>query len=400
MRPFVMRPAGLFIFLLTVSLAAFQPAHAQQSAPLPVSNASETYEFGTSITFQAQISLPGPASEANLLFAAQGEQNTRVIPIQIDAQGNTQTRYDLNQGKVRPFSTISYQYQVKLKSGEDLTSQTFNFLYEDNRFTWQKTSDNDITIHWYTGDMDFGQKALDVARRGLKKASDLLLIKQSKPVDVYIYDSSADQTAALELGGLSSAGGEASPDLRVAIVSILPGPEQGLEMDQKIPHELGHIVTYDLMTDRYDRLPVWLREGIATQVELSANPDYPRALAQATQQRALMPISGLCGAFPPESGRSFLAYAEAVSFTRFVMDKFGQTGLLALTSAYGDGLNCEQGMQQALGQPLSKVEEEWLASSLGENTGLSALSNLFPYLAVLAVLLIVPLVSALTIRKS
>ena len=113
-----------------------------------------------------------------------------------------------------------------------------------------------------------------------------------------------------------------------------------------------------------------------------------------------MPIAGLCGAFPPESGRSFLAYAEASSFTRFVIDKFGQTGLLALTSAYGDGLNCEQGMQQALGQPLSKVEEQWLASSLGGNNSLSAFSNLFPYLAVLAVLLIIPLVSAFTIRKS
>ena len=56
-------------------------------------------------------------------------------------------------------------------------------------------------------------------------------------------------------------------------------------------------------------------------------------------------------------------------------------------------------LQQALGQPLSKVEEQWLAS-LGENSGTSALTNLFPYLAVLAVLLIVPLVSAFTIRKS
>jgi hypothetical protein len=73
--------------------------------------------------------------------------------------------------------------------------------------------------------------------------------------------------------------------------------------------------------------------------------------------------------------------------------------LLALTSAYGDGLNCQQGMQQALGQPLSQVEEEWRASVLGENTGMTAFSNLFPYIAILAVLLTVSLVSALTFKR-
>ena len=155
----------LLLFLLTASLSGFQPVRAQQTGALPVSNAGITYEFGTSITFQAQISLPSPATEANLLFRADGEQNTRIIPIQIDAQGNTQTRYDMSQGKVRPFSTVFYQYQVKLQSGDVLNSQQFNFQYEDNRFKWQVTTGEGITIHWYTGELDFGQKALDVARR-------------------------------------------------------------------------------------------------------------------------------------------------------------------------------------------------------------------------------------------
>ena len=394
-----MRSIVLFIFILTASLAGFQPVRAQDTSPLPVTNPGVTFEFGKAITFQAQLNLPSPASESDILFRAEGEQNTRVLPIQLDDQGNTLFRYDLSDAMVRPFSTVHYQYRVKLQSGDQLTSQDYTFQYEDNRFNWQVLTGDDVTVHWYTGELDFGQKAQDVARRGLKKVTDLLLTKSTKPINVYIYASSSDQSAALELGGQTSAGGQASPDLRVAMVTILPGPEQGIEMEQKIPHELGHILTYDLMGGRYDRLPVWLREGIATQVELSSNPDFPRALTQASDQDALMPISGLCGTFPPESGRSFLAYAEASSFTRYIVDKFGQPGLLALTSAYGDGLNCEQGMQTALGQPLSKVEEQWRSSSLGQSSSLTVFGNLFPYIAVLLVLLIVPLVSALTIRR-
>ena len=63
------------------------------------------------------------------------------------------------------------------------------------------------------------------------------------------------------------------------------------------------------------------------------------------------------------------------------------------------GIGPFQGMQQALGQPLNQVEDEWRASVLGESTGMTAFSNLFPYIAILIVLLSVSLVSALTFKR-
>jgi hypothetical protein len=241
---------------------------------------------------------------------------------------------------------------------------------------------------------------MDVAQRGLKHTSELLLVGAAKPIDIYIYASSTDLQKALEIGGLPFAGGHASPDLHLALVAIAPGPEQGLEMDRKIPHELAHILTYDLTQERYTRLPIWFREGIATQVELAANPDYPRALSLASEQKTLIPLADLCGSFPQSTGRAFLAYAESESFTNFLIEKYGQTGLLALTKAYGDGLDCEQGARRALGQPLSQLEVDWRASTLGENAGIRALINLFPYLAILVVLLTVSLVNAFMFKKA
>jgi hypothetical protein len=195
-------------------------------------------------------------------------------------------------------------------------------------------------------------------------------------------------------------GGHASPDLHLALVAIASSPEQGLEMDRKIPHELAHILTYDLTQERYSHLPAWLREGIATQVELAANPDYPRALKLASETKSLIPLTDLCGPFPQDTGRIFLAYAEAQSFTNFLIKKYGQTGLLALTNAYGDGLDCEQGALRALGQPLSQLDVNWRASELGENAGVTAFNNLFPYLAILVVLLAVSMVNAFSFKKA
>ena len=73
--------------------------------------------------------------------------------------------------------------------------------------------------------------------------------------------------------------------------------------------------------------------------------------------------------------------------------------MLALTGAYGDGLNCMQGMQQALGQSLPNAEAEWHTSVLGEDASLTAFTNLFPYLATLVIVLTVAMVSAFTTRR-
>jgi hypothetical protein len=395
-----MRRPVLFLIVLIIALAGFRPAQAQETPKLlTISDLGVSYQFGDSITFQAQFSLPGPVSDAHLLFRAEGEGNTRVLPLTIDAEGKSSLRYDMQQGQVRPFALIHFQYRLKLQTGEELTSEELFVFYEDNRFPWQTISAEGLTIHWYAGDVSFGQAALDTAQRGLQNASRLLLVGAAKPISVYVYASSADLQKALELGGQPFAGGHASPDLHVALVAIAPSPEQGLEMDRKIPHELGHIITYDLTQERYNRLPTWLREGIAAKVELAANPDYPRALSLASEKKNLIPFAELCGSFPQDTGRAFLAYAESASFTKFLIDKYGQTGLLALAKSYGDGLDCEQGAQRALGQPLSQLEIDWRASALGENAGMAALNNLFPYLAILAVLLVVSLISAFTFKK-
>lgn len=394
-----MRRLAPFLLALMLVLACPRPVHAQNASSFPVTDLKVAYEFGNYISFQARLNLPSAAQEAFLMFRADGESSTRVIPIQLLSQGNTSQRYEISQGAVRPYATVRYQYRVKLQNGQELTSQMFFFQYEDNRFPWQVLSQDGINVHWYAGDQAFGQAALDVALRGMAQVKRLLLVSASPPIDIYIYASATDLNQALEIGGVPWVGGHTSPDLRLTLIAIPPAPEQKLEMDRKIPHEIAHVLTYDLMGERFARLPVWLREGIATRVELAVNPDYPRALTQASEQKTLIPIQDLCMAFPPESGRAFLAYAQAQSFTSFIIDKYGQTGLLALTSGYGDGLDCEQGMARALGQPLSQVEADWRSGSLGENAGLTAFNNLFPYMAIFSMLLTVSLVSAFTFTK-
>lgn len=389
----------LSLFLLLLLFAA-SPVAAQSDTPLQVADLGISYLFGEPVTFQARLlDLPGTVAEAYIVFRAEGEAATRVFPISVEADGSTTFTYAFEQGPLRPFAPVRYSYIVKIADGRELKTDEFSFPYIDNRFPWTEREVDGVKLHWYAGGEPFGQAALDAVRRGMTRAHDLLLITPSAPIDVYIYASLADLQKAFELGGPAWAGGHASPDLRVALMAIAPGPEQGLEMDRKIPHELAHILTYDLTRERYAKLPVWLKEGIASRVELAVNPDYGRAVSLAVENQTLIPLGELCGSFPPDSGRAFLAYAQSEAFTRYFVEKYGQAGLLALINAYGDGLDCEQGPLRAAGKLLSQVEADWQSTLSGGRPSVSALGDFVPYLVLLAVLLIVPLGNAFLYRR-
>jgi hypothetical protein len=377
------------LLLLALSLLAVQPAYAQ--ARVDVSNPQVAYRYGEQVNFQATLTASAPISEVTILFRAQGDSSTRSERIPIAEDGQVAYRYTFSQGPLRPFARVDFWFRVTLQTGEQAESAPFFFYYNDDRFPWKTLEDGNIRLHWYAGDDAFAQQALDQARSGLQKVADLLSVTLSHPIDLYIYAIPADLHSALAIGGRTWAvGGEASPDLGVALAAISPGLEQGAEMERKIPHELAHLLTYELVGQRYNRLPVWLREGIASQVE-PANPDYAQTLSLAAQQQALIPIADLCGSFPPEASRILLAYAESESFTRSIVNKYGDSGLLRLVNSYADGLDCQQGTVGALGDSLDQLERDWLGSANLATGGVpSAFESLLPYMALLGILLLVP----------
>jgi hypothetical protein len=370
-------------------LPAVQSARAQ--ATVDVTDAQVSYRYGEQVNFQAKIKATAPISAVSILFRAQGESSTRSNPVALSPEGQVSYRYTFAQGPLRSFARVDFWFRVTLQTGEQVESSPFYFYYNDDRFPWRTVEDSGLRLHWYAGDDAFARQALDIARTGLQKTGQMLSVAPDHLLDIYVYAIAADLQSALEIGGQTLAvGGEASPDLGVALVAISPGLEQGAQMERKIPHELAHLLTYELVGQRYNLLPVWLREGIASMAE-PANPNYAQSLSLAAEQQSLIPIAELCGTFPPEMSRILLAYAESESFTHFIVGKYGDSGLVDLAQAYADGLDCQQGPARALQNPLDQVEREWLNSaSLGSGNVSAAFGSLLPYLVLLAIMLIVP----------
>lgn len=375
------------LFGLAILFGSARPASGQAGGE--VVEARAEHRFGEEVRFFARIQSPIPIQNASVTFrTADGPAQTQ--PMSVNADGTADYRYDARLNLLPPFARIVYWFDVTLSDGTRFTSQQFDFVYSDNRFAWQTLEDSGLRVHWYEGDAAFGSAALDAARRGAEAARALVPMEFTGTVDVYVYANTADLQSALDLGGQVWVEGHASPELGVVMLSVTPGPEQSNTLERQAPHELTHVLMYQSLGAGYSRLPVWLTEGMAKNAELVPNPDMDAALAAAVDSNSLLPLSELCAAFPPDTGRAFLAYAESKSFVRFLLDNYGTTGLSALISAYADGMDCEEGARRALEQPLSQLEVRWRESTLGENRSGVVAVNLFPYILVLGLVLFVP----------
>lgn len=376
------------LLILLACLVVTQPVAAQDIPNFM--QVSAEHDFGQQVILRAKIEAGQGVRQAQAFLRAEGDNHTITFPAEIDENGNLLARHDINQGRLRPFATVSYWFRIFLADQTTVDSPQYSFEYNDNRFFWQNLQDDQIIIHWYAGDLSFGQDALDSARAGLAYTSQLLNAQLSQPVDIYIYADATDMRATIDASGQAWVAGHASPDLRLALVSIPPGSDQILSMERKIPHELAHILTYEVTGDDYQRQPMWLREGIATVSEIYPSPDYQRSLDFAVEKENLLYFSNLCGDFPADASSRFLAYAQSESFTRYLVEQYGTSGLGRLIQAYNDGLGCEQGFQKALGRSLLETEYNWRNQYLGENRMALAFKNLASYLVVLAVLLVLP----------
>jgi hypothetical protein len=220
----------------------------------------------------------------------------------------------------------------------------------------------------------------------LQHAQNILNAAPPAPLKIYVYSSSRDLQSALLLNNQPWIAGHATPDLGQVMISIPSGPEQKLELERQVSHEIMHILQYQQVGQDFRQQPVWLLEGMASIAELYPNPEYQYVLTTSANNHELLPFNTLCASFPRESSGAYLAYAQSESFVRFLYQTYGSSGLVTLMEQYQDGLGCEEGLSAAFGLGLGQMEYRWKQEMLGMNAAGLALRNLSPYLVLMGLL--------------
>jgi hypothetical protein len=370
-------------------LPSYQPA--DSSPEIQVLDPQVTYTFGEEVVFEATIQSDSYIESAALFIQQESSTNAIVQPSTIGPFGKITTILDLSQSALRAFSQVSYWYQITLENGNTHISDPFTFFFEDNNFEWEVLESNRFHIHWYEDDLTFAQTVLNSANEGLERIRSFLQVPEPKGIDIYVYANAMDLQKTVMTSGQAWISGHADPDLGVIVVSLPPGPARVFETKRQIPHELMHVMLYETLGPSYRNLPKWLNEGLASISELSPNPDYQLLLNHAYENESLIALSELCASFPVDASNFLLSYAESASFTWYLHQHYGNAGLEALLSEYDNGVGCERGIENALGDSLSNLEQDWRRAIFNENALLSALINILPWFIVVIVSMGVPL---------
>jgi len=379
---------AILVFVVMAASALLKPKQVQGQGGIVLENVGASIRFGEQITFLATIKASIPIQSASIIILDEGHGITHVGQIVINADGRAEFIFDAKQNSLRPFTFVRWRYEFVLVDESIFQSESYFIRYDDNRFAWQKIESGSLRVFWFQGDTTFAQNAMNSALAGLRAINEFFSVDLTQPIDIFIYPTQND---LLFLGGKTWTAGHANPAMGVALVAVEPGADQSIHMEQRIPHELMHVLLYRYIGAGYKNVPAWLREGLATLVEVNPSVEYDRVLLDASTRNALIPLLDLCASFPPGPDSAFLAYAEARSFTTYLRDKFGSSKLIELARSYADGVTCERGVELAYGTSFAQLELRWRESVLGENAWGVALQNMIPYLIMLCMVLVIPL---------
>ncbi|MBN1954674.1 MAG: hypothetical protein JW900_06440 [Anaerolineae bacterium] len=369
---------ALSFFLLAIALP-LQPfdSQAQGPAPIEVTEAGADYSFGQQAEFTVEATAEAGITALYLYLQLEGQERVEVLPLPFEPGPTVRVRYqrDLRFEPFPPFGLVTWWWEVRDGADQRLMTEPRTFQYLDDRFAWRVAEADHVRVYAAVDDPVYVQAALDIAETSLLRIAQMLGA-QLVTVDIYLYPSLSDLQSALELGGRDWVGGEARPDLGVVLVAIPPGDAAALQMERDIPHELTHMLLYQVVgAEGYAFLPAWLDEGLATMNETHPDPHLDLLLEQAQAEGQLIPTEDLCGAFSADPGVARLSYAQSGSLVRYIRDRYGGTGIRALLAAYADGASCEGGVVQGLGITLERLDLAWRADLRGLSGWASWLSD-------------------------
>lgn len=399
-----------FLFLIIFTAAALMGFRSPQSDQIEFKNVQFFYEYGESATIQAEFE-SALAIESINLYIHPDKQLTNTIEITDFKQGEILQEISSSQLNFYPFTRVYYWFEVNFENGASYTSSSFWFDYIDNRSAWKTREFENLTIYWQNEPESFATDVYNTAKLGLEEINKRLDTSLPDNFKIVIYPDALSLQSALNIRDALWVAGHASPDIGLVILSIPSGPNQSLELERQLPHELMHLMHYQIAGPSYEDQPTWLKEGLASNVELYPNPDYKRILEKAVEAKSIVAMTEYCNQFPIDASGAFQAYAQSASFVNYLNDQYGSDKFQQLTLNYRNGLSCEEGFYQTYNETIFVVEKDWKktilnmdVSPLGE-VDLSAeqvsesMNSFSPYLLLSVFLILPPIISGFVLRK-
>lgn len=349
------------VFLLFAAMLAFQAASVQAQGSIEILDQSADYLFNNSLNFAVAFQSSEVIHEGYVLYQVEGDDRVWVYEGEVSEDQTLDVQVALDaENAIRAFSSITYWFRLGSDHGDFFESQHYNFYYGDNRFNWLTIERPPFTLIWHNGDEAFAASILAAAELGVARAQSLLPLPDPTAITLHVYDNASDVQLLAQLAGYRWVAGHTDPQHGLILLSLPPGPQQSLEIERQVPHEVAHLMLYQALGSAgYAQLPAWLNEGIASNAELYSDPLRKEVLGVANEANTLIPLYSLCSSFPQDGFSARLAYAESASFVRYLLQTYNSVGLGLLVDSYATNPDCLAAPLESFGKDLIALEADW-----------------------------------------
>jgi Flp pilus assembly protein TadD len=229
----------------------------------------------------------------------------------------------------------------------------------DHLNTFVTITDGDIIMRLDPAEVGvMREHAMPLAKQALETLQRLYEFKVTGPILIEMFpnhDDFAVRTIGLPgfVGALGACFGRVVTLDSPRVTGRKPGE---FHWGETLWHEMAHVITLQMSKNR---LPRWLSEGISVWEERRARPEWGREMdlsfAQALNDEKILKLEVLNEGFSDPRLIS-LSYYQASLVVDHIVDTYGEPALRRFVRAYGDGLETEAAVKQALGVGLDQVQ--------------------------------------------
>jgi hypothetical protein len=310
--------------------------------------------YGHGISFSQPITTSGLRGRVELLISypgAPGPAAVEVSPAGTAVVGKDLT-YQLPEtaGQLAPNTTLHARWRIDAGDGQVAFGPDIAVTYADTRFDWSTTTGSIVSgaiirVHWYQGSAAFGARALAVGEKAVSDAAAFFGVRETEPIDFFIYATQTPFDDALGLEPSWGVIGQEHADIRTMFALLSPGATPGTV----VTHELTHLVFNTAVTNPYHFPPTWLNEGLAVYLSEGYSASRRALVEEAVGSATIIPLLGLATGFPTNLDRALLAYGEGVSAVEFLIRTYGKAALVKLVRFYAGGVSDDEAFRAALG---------------------------------------------------
>ena len=349
--------------LVLVLLSSIGPAFAS-GGTIQVISSSITSEFprGFRVTVQASgdNEITSVAIRLKMGQKTPGTYNYldirrgRVVEGELFWRTETAGRY------VPPGTVITYRFEIEDATGARVETEPQQFVYRDSRFEWTEITDGNVTVAYHGPVESRANNVLKAVLETIDRMDPVLGRETGEPITLTIYNNRREMAVALPPGSRAArrelvTEGQATAEFGTI---LLLGGARGTS--GIAAHEATHILVHRVGDSVFQRVPLWLNEGLAEYANVNPGTQYERALEFAISAGRLLP--SFLRAYPGSSEATIVFYGQSRSLVRLMIDTFGAAKMRRLMATLKSGKNTADAIQEVYGVTMLELDNMWRES--------------------------------------